>query len=78
LEKRKNQISDYLKYILNHKFLKNNPIFQIFLSEELEQYKNYFSKNKKTVDTKKIMEFLKSVKKNYLPKSINKILTPFG
>lgn len=78
LEKRKNQIGDYLKYILLHKFLKNNPIFQIFLSDELEEYKNYFSRNKKGIDTKKIIEFLKSVKKNYLPKSINKIFSPFG
>ena len=78
LENRKNQIAEYLKYILNHKFLKNNPIFQLFLTEELENYKNYLTKNKKGIDSKKLIDFLKTVKKNYLPKSIDKIFTPFG
>lgn len=78
LEKRKNQIAEYLKYILNHKFLKQNPIFQIFLSEELEKYKNYIIKNKKGIDTQKLIEFVKTVKKNYLPKSINIFFTSFG
>jgi len=76
LEKRKAQIAEYLKYILNHKFLKHNPIFQIFLTEELENYKSYISSHKKGIDSRKIYEFLKTLKKNYLPKSINKILTP--
>jgi len=76
LEKRKNQIGEYLKYILNHNFLKNNPIFQIFLTDELEKYKNYLIKNKNGFETKNLFEFLKTVKKNYLPKSINNIFSP--
>lgn len=77
LEKRKYQIGEYLKYILNHKFLKYNQIFQIFLSEELQKYKNYISKNKKQIDTKILLEFFRKVKKNYFPKSFNKIFTPY-
>ena len=76
LEKRKNQIENYLHLIMNHKFLHNNSIFKIFLSDEMENYKNYLSRNKKGIDTNNLLKYLKTLKKNYLPKSINKILTP--
>ena len=76
LEKRKIQIENYLQSIMNHKFLKNNSVFKIFLSEEMENYKIFLSKNKKGIDANNLFRYLKSLEKNYLPKSINKILNP--
>ena len=76
MEKRKNQIEEYLKYIIHHKYLKINPLFHIFLCEELEPYKHELLKNKKMLDPKHFYEFLKSIKKNYLPKTINRMITP--
>ncbi len=78
LEKRKNLIENYLQYIMNHKFLKNNSVFKIFLSEEMENYKSFLNKNKKENDTNTniLFNYLKTLKKNYLPQSINKIFKP--
>lgn len=76
LEKRKNQIENYLTFIMNHKFLKNNSVFKIFLTEEMDNYKNFLTQNKKGIDSNIILSYLKTLKKNYLPRSINKILNP--
>jgi len=73
LEKRKKQIENYLQLIMNHKFLKNNSVFKIFISDEMENYKNFLNQNKKENDTNNLLRYLKTMKKNYLPKSISKI-----
>jgi hypothetical protein len=48
IEKRKNQIEDYLNYIYKHNYLSLNPNFQIFISEDFEKIKN---ENIKTIST---------------------------
>jgi hypothetical protein len=65
LEKRKKQIEDYLNYINNHRYLNQNPIFLIFLSDDFERYKTDYN-NKSTIYDK-----LNSFKK-YFPNFFKK------
>ena len=44
LGKRKRQIEEYLNYIHLHKYLSQNQIYLIFLSDDFEQYKNDYNK----------------------------------
>jgi hypothetical protein len=48
LEKRRKLIEEYLNYLNNHKYLKLNPNFQIFISNDFEKNKNE-SGNKSTI-----------------------------
>jgi hypothetical protein len=43
LEKRRKHIEEYLNYINNHKYLRLNPNFQIFISNDFEKNKNEIS-----------------------------------
>jgi len=60
LEKRKKKIEEYLNYINNHKYLSQNPIFEIFFTNEFDYYKSELMKNSNFYD--KIISI-----KNYFP-----------
>ncbi len=50
LEKRKKSIEEYLNYINSHYYLRHNPIFNIFLSDDFERYKTEYSKKSTIYD----------------------------
>lgn len=73
LDKRKTQIENYLQYIANHKHLKTNPIFMLFISDRFEKYKE--SLNKESSKLQKHIEYVKSLLPEILKSSsLNKYL----